>query len=121
MQTPGPTWKRRSTSAAKADIFLRSILFMVCGVLVACPWRVGAATVASHEPYPFQVTGFESGRTWTFVTLDGGDIGRVDTDEIREGDLSSVIDLLQRHSEWTGAEEDLRFAELCVASPCPGA
>ncbi|MDJ0908454.1 MAG: hypothetical protein QNI99_04650 [Woeseiaceae bacterium] len=56
---------------------------------------------------PFAVADHDKGSTWTSVRLEGGHIGSLDLEGIRNGDLSSIVALLQRHSDWTGADHDL--------------
>ena len=106
MQTPGPISKRRSTSAADVAILHRSILIFLCGVLAACSWLSARAEIPPIPPDPFKVIEHGSGVTWTYVTLEDGDIGSIDLDEIREGNVTSVVELLQEHGEWTGVDED---------------
>ena len=121
MQTPVPTSKRRLTSAARclqaaargAERF-RSTLILLCGIAAVAAWQSATAEQPPKPLYPFSVTEYDSGSTWTYVTMDGGDIGVVDLNEIRDGDISTVVELLQRHGEWTGAGESLELATINV-------
>ncbi len=63
---------------------------------------------------PFAVPEYDSGGTWTYVTMDGGHIGLIDLDEIKNGDFSSAVALLQAHRDWTGAGDDLELAMVDV-------
>ncbi len=107
MQFPDSTSKRISASAADRRSHL--VLLLICGLFAAAPWSAVRADIAAHEPHPFAVSDHRSGSTATYVGISGGDIGRVRPEELRAGDPSSVVALLQRHSEWTGAGPELEL------------
>ncbi|MDJ0908455.1 MAG: hypothetical protein QNI99_04655 [Woeseiaceae bacterium] len=76
------------------------------------PVAVNAETIS---PAPFTVTGYESGSSWTVVEIEGGNIGLLNPDIIRDGDLSGIIDLLLEHAEWTGAEPGIEIVARRVS------
>ena len=136
MRIPGPTWKRRSTSAASPPSTLSRrapispirrlpasttgssrlplVLALFFGIAATVGWHSSVADQPPKPLHPLKVTEYESGSTWTYVEMEGSDIGMLDLDEIREGELSAVVELLQRHREWTSAGEDLRLTAPVV-------
>ncbi len=91
MQIPGPIWKRKSISAVSAQSLHRSILIFLCGAYAACSWLSAFADQPPKPPHPFKITDYGSGTTWTYVTIEDGDIGLIDLDEIREGNVTSIV------------------------------
>ena len=132
MQIPDPTSKRRSTSAAKASTKSSrrnsvsaatvsgrsySIQILVCGLLAVSAIYTATAAIPPPPPDPFKVLHHWSGKVSTIVSLEGGHIGQVHLDAIENGDPSSIVELLQEHSEWTGAQASL---DLMLTSASAG-
>ncbi len=115
MQTPDPTSRRRSTWAASVRALLRSFLILSCGLWASLPLQPAFAEILAPLE-PFKVVEHGSGNTWTYVTLRDGDIGILQLEDVRAGDFTSVVSLLQRHSEWTGVDHDLEFEVLSLSS-----
>lgn len=109
MQIPGPTSKLRSTSAASAESLHRSALIFLCSLLVASSLLPTRAEIPPPAPAPFKIIEHISGSAWTRVRLEDGYIGEVDLDEVRDGDLTTVVQLLQTLSDWTEAGDDLEL------------
>ncbi len=116
MRIPVPISRRRSTSAVDRprptfggkyrNSCLRAVVMLA--IVAACTMDIANAEIPP-PPDPFKVTEHRSGSTWTQVILEDGHIGEVDLDEIRDGDLTSVVELLQDHSDWTEAGDDLEL------------